>query len=240
METSGSDPVKGSGASELSERVTARAPEGMAGYGEVLCYRITGGLDREALSQCVNQLTERHEILRTTFANVDGQRVQIIHPPASITLPFIDLTNDPDPEVRTRRLVKEQSQRVYDLSTGPLLSSMLVQLRSDEHWLVLPAHHIIYDGWSWGIYFRELALLYESGLREDVPPPPEIDRCNMRIMPSGNARFCAQAGPLIRRRLPGGRSFFRGARGPRPAFPESAAADRCRPSRGSHLLRLST
>jgi hypothetical protein len=90
-------------------------------------------------------------------------------------LPFIDLTNDPDPEVQARRLVKEQSRRVYDLSTGPLLSSMLVQLRSDEHWLVLPAHHIIYDGWSWGIYFRELALLYESGLREDAPPLPEIE-----------------------------------------------------------------
>jgi amino acid adenylation domain-containing protein len=154
----------------------SQTPEGLAGYSHVYGHRLLGPLDREALSESINELARRHESLRTTFAEMDGQPVQVIHPPAPVPLPFIDLADMADPEKQARHLLKEQAKRVFDLSKGPLSSFLLVRLHAHEHWFLRAIHHIIHDAWSWEeVYVRELTLLYEAKLRRDVPPLPEVE-----------------------------------------------------------------
>src|SRR5262249_36654228 len=62
---------------------------------------------------------------------------------------------------------------IFDLTRGPLMRFLLIQLRQDEYWLLRTAHHIICDRQSWIVYFRELSLLYEAKLRGNKPPLSE-------------------------------------------------------------------
>jgi hypothetical protein len=120
-------------------------------------------------------IARRHEILRTTFAVVDGQPVQVIHPTAPVPLPLLDLSGSPDPERRATDLFKQEASRIFDLARAPLVVFSLARIRENEHWLLRVSHHIISDGWSWDVYWRELALLYEAKLRRAEPPLPEFE-----------------------------------------------------------------
>ena len=75
----------------------SQTPEGSAGYTMASSHRISGPLDADLLGECMSYIAKRHEILRTTFAIVDGRPVQVIHPPAPVPLPFLDLAGTTDP-----------------------------------------------------------------------------------------------------------------------------------------------
>ncbi len=137
--------------------------------------RISGPLDPKVLHECMNYIVQRHEILRTTFAVADGQPVQVVHPVTSILLPYIDLADAADAEERASLIYKSEAARPLDLIQGPLIRFSLVRISENEHWLLRVDHHIITDGWSWKVYFRELALLYEAKLRGDAPPLPAYE-----------------------------------------------------------------
>src|SRR5207248_306928 len=72
------------------------------------------------------------------------------------------------------RLATEEIDRPFDLKTGPLVRARLLGLASDEHWLVLTFHHIIFDGWSLGVFERELTVLYEAFSAGQPSPLPEL------------------------------------------------------------------
>ena len=95
---------------------------------------------------------------------VDGVAVQVIHPNGNITISSVNLEALPDVEqaAEVQRLVKEESQRSFDLVQGPLLRVTLLQLARESHILLLTIHHIISDGWSMGIFFRELSHIYTA------------------------------------------------------------------------------
>ncbi|HEX5870667.1 MAG TPA: condensation domain-containing protein, partial [Longimicrobium sp.] len=114
--------------------------------------------------RALGELVHRHEALRTTFHPVEQGAVQIVHPAAPAPLPVLDLTGLA-PEARedeASRLAREDAERPFDLERGPLLRATLVRLADEEHVLLLCMHHIISDGWSMGVLFRELFTLYES------------------------------------------------------------------------------
>jgi amino acid adenylation domain-containing protein len=126
--------------------------------------RLEGALDVAVLEQSFNEIIRRHEALRTTFATVDGQLVQVIAPTLHITLTVRDLRALPETarEGEARRLGQEESQHPFDLSRGPLLRGCLLWLDEQEYILLTTLHHIISDGWSLGVLGHELTVLYNA------------------------------------------------------------------------------
>jgi acyl carrier protein len=139
-------------------------------YNVPRAFRMSGDLNVEALRQAFEAIVARHEVLRTTFAMVDGNPVQVIAPSLSVPLPIVELSQlaEGEREAKARQLVIEEAQRPFDLQRGPLLRTSLLRLSEEEHVLLLTTHHIVSDGWSAGILFRELRALYE-GFSTDKP-----------------------------------------------------------------------
>ncbi|MGH3624094.1 MAG: amino acid adenylation domain-containing protein, partial [Sciscionella sp.] len=119
-----------------------------------LAVRLRGELDVTALGAAFDALVARHESLRTTFDAVDGRGVQVVHSPAPVALPTVDLSCAP--ESALEEVLAEETDRTFDLCNGPLLRTRLVVLAPEDHVLVLSMHHIVTDGWSTGLLTGEL------------------------------------------------------------------------------------
>jgi amino acid adenylation domain-containing protein len=150
----------------------SQTPEGSAGWVVSRNLRVKGELDLNALRQSVNHIIRRHEILRTTFEMRNGRPMQIIHPAMPLYVPFIDLANCPDALERADALLKKEIRRPFNLALGPLLRLHLVRIARNDYRLVRINHHIIWDGWSWNIFLRELSALYGPYHRGETPPLP--------------------------------------------------------------------
>ncbi|RCJ40837.1 non-ribosomal peptide synthetase [Nostoc minutum NIES-26] len=139
-------------------------------------YRLTGLLNVPALEQSLKELVQRHEILRTTFSSVDGQPVQLICPETTLTLPLINLQELPlnQREAEAKRQANQEAQCPFDLAQGPLFRTKLLRLTEQEHILLLNMHHIISDGWSFDVSFRELAALYKGFASNQPSPLPKL------------------------------------------------------------------
>jgi amino acid adenylation domain-containing protein len=134
---------------------------GCPAYNLPAAWRLSGPLDVAALQQSLTAVADRHEVLRTRFAaGADGPR-QFILPPAAIALPVVDLSDAPD---ALAELLAKEAMAPFDLAAGsaPAMRQTLVRLGPDEHVLVMTTHHIICDGWSYSIFFRDLATFYEA------------------------------------------------------------------------------
>src|SRR5690242_2874623 len=134
--------------------------------------RLRGELDLEALKKTVEALVERHESLRTHFAIIGGHPVQVILHTLCVDLPVEDLSHLDE---STQREVVADAQRrewtlPFDLARGPLLRMKLLKLGKHEHVLLRSFHHIVFDGWSVGVFNREFMLLYEA-FHEGRPNP---------------------------------------------------------------------
>ncbi len=141
-----------------------------------ICYRLTGQLNVAALEQSLNEIIQRHEVLRTTFGERDGAIVQIVSPSFGLVLPLVDLSplSASEREREVEALVEAGSARLFDLGQGPLLRAMLVKLSADEHLFFLVMHHVVTDGWSMDIFMHELTVLYEAFAAAEPSPLPEL------------------------------------------------------------------
>jgi amino acid adenylation domain-containing protein len=138
--------------------------------------RIEGRLDVSALGQSLNELVRRHESLRTRFVSVQGQPLQVIAPELKLALPVISLTDLPagSREAGALKLAEEEAAHVFDLAAGPLLLVKLLRLDEDDHLLILCLHHIVSDGWSLGVFAREMGILYDAFSAGRPSPLPEL------------------------------------------------------------------
>ena len=138
--------------------------------------RISGPLDVDVLGKVLDSIVVRHEVLRTTFASVDGNPRQVISPSRSVGLAITNLSERPEAEreEEAQRLLKEEAGRPFDLSQDLMLRPTLLKLGTEEHILLLVMHHIASDGWSLGILSRELALFYEAFSEGEIPSLPEL------------------------------------------------------------------
>jgi amino acid adenylation domain-containing protein len=145
---------------------------GSISYNSPLAVRLSGTLDTDALARTLDELTRRHEALRTHFAELDGQPVQVVEPVAACRLELVELSDAPseDVEAAAQRLAAQEAARPFDLGRGPLLRATLLQLAETEHVLLVTMHHIISDGWSLGVLVKEVAALYEA-FAEGRPSP---------------------------------------------------------------------
>jgi hypothetical protein len=127
------------------------------------------------LERSINEIVHRHEILRTTFAEVDGQCVQIIAPQLIVPLVFDDLQALPgsEREKTGHQLVQQEVLYSFDLAKGPLLRARVVRMGEQEYLLLISTHQAICDGWSLGVFVKELAALYDAfSDRKPSPLPP--------------------------------------------------------------------
>ncbi|MEH2192673.1 MAG: amino acid adenylation domain-containing protein [Nostoc sp.] len=145
-------------------------------YNMLEAMRLDGSPNIAALSQSLNELLRRHEVLRTSFPTVDGKPIQLIAPPTALNLPIHDLQGLSAEEQTThiREMAKSIASQPFDLAVGPLVQFTLLQLSEQEYVLLLKMHHIIYDGWSLNIFFGELSQLYTAFAQGLPSPLPEL------------------------------------------------------------------
>ena len=126
--------------------------------------RLRGELDVEALERAINTIVERHESLRTHFAEVEGEPVQVIEEERRIAIPVEDLSGweERARQERVKAAMREEREKAFDLSCGPVLRVRLLKLGEQEHILLRTMHHIVSDGWSMGVFNREFMVLYEA------------------------------------------------------------------------------
>jgi amino acid adenylation domain-containing protein len=145
-------------------------------YNSPLFLSIRGRLNSEALIQILNEIIRRHETLRTTFPTIDWRPIQDVAPALTLTLPIVDLEAIPEScqlEL-IRNLAREEIERPFHLSTGPLIRVRLLRLNEQNHVLLLTVHHIVCDGWSLGIFCREISAIYEAFSKGAQSSLPEL------------------------------------------------------------------
>ncbi len=138
---------------------------------------LIGKLDVLVLQQSINEVVRRQGSLRTTFAAVRGQPVQMVTPTLTVMLPMIDLQDCPAEkrEAEVYRLAIAEWQREFNLVRGPLFRATLLRLGPEEHILLLGMRYIISDGWSWEVFIKETGAFYQalvSGTSVSLPKLP--------------------------------------------------------------------
>ena len=139
-------------------------------------WRLRGPLDVASLERSVRAIVQRHEALRTSFIAEDGQPLQVMASGGPPSLAVIDLREFPEGERETRvqQLMAKEARRPFHLDQGPLMRTSLYQLGELEYIFLLVVHHIVFDGWSWGVLVRELSTSYEAFAEGQTPALPEL------------------------------------------------------------------
>ncbi|MEW5926224.1 MAG: amino acid adenylation domain-containing protein, partial [Gemmatimonadota bacterium] len=138
-------------------------------------FRLLGPLDAAALERALGEIVRRHEVLRTTFAGEAGEPVQVVSAPGAwrLEVEALDGLGEEEREAAVRRRMQAEAVRPFDLAAGPLFRAQLLRLGAEEHVLLLCVHHVVADGWSMEVVFRELDALYSAFLRGGRSPLPE-------------------------------------------------------------------
>ncbi|MEM8642937.1 MAG: amino acid adenylation domain-containing protein [Cyanobacteria bacterium P01_G01_bin.54] len=138
--------------------------------------KINGALQVAALERALQEILRRHTILRTTIQIIDGELMQVIAPRVDFTLPVIDLRSltPNEQDERARALIREQGFFPINLAKDWCWQFKLLQLGPNDHMLLAMIHHIAVDGWSFGVFFRELSALYGAFSQGQPSPIPEL------------------------------------------------------------------
>ncbi|WP_257668236.1 non-ribosomal peptide synthetase [Parapedobacter tibetensis] len=143
------------------------ADDANCAYNESITIRFDGVLDIPSLVASILIVIGRHEALRATFSH-DGEEMFVYnekHP--SIT--HVDLADSPDRQQELTQLAEEDSSLPFDLEKGPLIRFHVIKLHEIKHVLRITAHHIICDGWSFGILLEDLGKIYSSLVGANAP-----------------------------------------------------------------------
>ncbi len=125
---------------------------------------IKGSLNRDALQNALRDLVARHEPLRTIYRWVDDRPVQEVLPTFDLTIKTVDIEGLEMVSQKDEvwRLLRTESRRPFDLSRDLPIRATMLRCKEDENWLLLVIHHIAIDGWSMGVFSRELGDLYAA------------------------------------------------------------------------------
>ncbi|GGH50431.1 hypothetical protein GCM10008014_15540 [Paenibacillus silvae] len=133
-------------------------------YNVPIAFYLRGKLNIPALEKAFHDIISRHEILRTTFAKVDGEALQHVHSEMDLNINLLDFESfsDIEQEIQIHSFIEQDSKKSFDLSTGPLLRVTIIRSKPDQHVLLLTVHHIIFDVWSLDVFAKDLAVHYEA------------------------------------------------------------------------------
>ncbi|MGP3632310.1 amino acid adenylation domain-containing protein [Streptomyces sp. 24-1644] len=148
-------------------------------YNSATVVRMRGPLDRAALSGTLDELVQRHEVLRTRFVMDEGMVHQIVEDGAGMTMPldFVDLSDEPQETIERRwqDCVEEAARTRFDLGRAPLERATLIRVSAEDHVVVLTVHHVVADGWGLQIVVRDFAALYRARCQGTASPLPALD-----------------------------------------------------------------
>ena len=149
---------------------------GTAAYNLVRVFRVVGPLNLGALTRAFETVLLRHASLRTVFESVDGNPRQVVLPDANVHIAVLDLSGLPSDraEAEGLQIAREEGKKPLHLGKGPLIRAVLIRTGEETHILVLVMHHIITDGWSISILFRELTQSYADLSNSHVPNLPPL------------------------------------------------------------------
>jgi amino acid adenylation domain-containing protein len=150
-----------------------------ATYNVCEAFRLKGPIDAQVLDRALVEMVRRHESLRSTFAapNPDEPPVQVVaEPPASLLeIADVSAVDGDRREDEMQRHADAIAAQPMDLARGPLMRVLLISASNSDHALVVVMHHIISDGWSLDIFFRELATAYVDCLNGRPVTLPPLD-----------------------------------------------------------------
>ena len=152
---------------------TQLGSEANAAFNDAIALRIRGPLDPEVFSFALNEVVQRRDALRTTFSA--GRLRQTVQPHVPFKLAVEDFTGVAPTELESQiaSRARRDSAAPFDLAQGPLFRAALLRTSAEEHVFLLTAHHLVCDGWSFGLVAEELAALYTAtcrGMEPDLPP----------------------------------------------------------------------
>ncbi len=149
-----------------------------ATYNMPMSLQLEGKLNVDALFESLAYVIDRHESLRMYFPTVEGQpKIRIKNIENFNILSVQDLSNldQPTQSIMVQTLINNHVQEPFNLKTGPLFKAKLLQLKDDQFILLLNMHHISSDGWSIGVFIRELChayLTFFQGQKPTLEPLP--------------------------------------------------------------------
>ncbi|MEO1740944.1 MAG: amino acid adenylation domain-containing protein [Cyanobacteria bacterium J06629_9] len=149
--------------------VTHQIQGDTSAYHIAIALQFSGDLNTEALRQSLQAIVNRHESLRTTFIEHDGQPFQQILPELILDIPVVDISRAEAVREELDQRSQTLVQTPFDLKTGPLVRAGLFQLEPHTTELMLVIHHIVADGWSRGILLKELAANYRNIVEKGSP-----------------------------------------------------------------------
>lgn len=149
---------------------------GCVAYNIPIAYSVEGPVDLAALQTAADQMLVRHEMLRTSFYEEDGDLFQAVATEVSTTVEFTDLSilagTNRDQTLDT--LFREQARRPFDLHQPPLVRFHLFRLTEQRHVVFFNIHHIIADRRSLTILWEELSALYQTAVRNETVNLPNL------------------------------------------------------------------
>ena len=154
------------------DRLNLQSPQYNLSTGLVL----KGSLNIDALIKSFNEIIKRHKLLQAYFIEENGLPVQILDQEIKMPMEFVDLRGIPEVERRTKALdlAKNEAKKPFILEKAPLIRGNLLCIDENEHMLILVVHHIVFDGWSFGILLNELNCCYEAFIKGNKQPLPEM------------------------------------------------------------------
>ena len=149
---------------------------GSAVFNVPIAVRLSSAIDFNALQESVKEIVRRHEVFRTTFITVDGRPALLLSADAEAKLHIVDLTSlsAAEREAESYRLTNDEALRPFDLARGPLIRTTLLKLSEQDSIFLLTMHHIVSDGWSIVLFFKELSALYQAFLNGKASPLGEL------------------------------------------------------------------
>ncbi len=146
-------------------------------YNIPMAVRLKGPFRYDILEKTINEIIKRHEILRTTFASIDGEPVQVISEPYELDIPIIEVFGNTKNEIENKiyDLARIEARKPFNLKELPLLRLTVLRISDEDNVLLLTMHHIISDGWSMGILVNEITTLYRAFYKGEVNPLPELE-----------------------------------------------------------------
>jgi hypothetical protein len=136
--------------------------EGSLEYHLPAVLRLTGTLDHSALSKSLQEIVNRHEILRTVYEEENGQVYQRIKPARNWTLTESDGSKYHNDPAILESYIRKLTDAPFNLSQDDMFRAELIKLATDDHLLVVTMHHIASDAASMPVLVREVAQLYDA------------------------------------------------------------------------------
>src|SRR5262249_44192854 len=123
-----------------------------------------------ALEEALNEISRRHDVLRTKFVEMDDVPMQMIDEPSRQELEVIDA----DGPAEALRIVREEGRKPFELTEDYLWRVFVVRVSDEEHLLAFVIHHIVSDGWSLNVLADEISVLYSAYANAQTSPLEEL------------------------------------------------------------------